>query len=249
MTPHIYKNGYSTLPNLNKITEKDVFDKNRLESNLIQEEKKDAIKNQKYFYEFNNPPEFYEICENFIRKNYPVKLNGNKYLDIAKEIDEDLIIHRIDGEKDYTSSIHVCFPSHWLPEEKIGKSFNQTHASIPMNLKNSNKLVKAITNDGAFERFVWSIIYEKKYNSHPRFEAKKFDKNNPQVHIKIERQVTVGFSKYKFCLFILRQYIIDEKDIEKNYLIKSIEGMNYEQKKYKSLLDCEDLLNYLKRSN
>lgn len=245
MDLHAYKNGYSTLPNLKKIKAEEVFEKDRKESYLIQKEKKEALKNQIYHKEHNNPVNFNEVCENFIVNNYPIKLNGNNYLDIAKEIDEDLIIHRIENGEDYTSSVHVCFPSHWLPEEKIGKSFNEIHKPVPMNLQNSSKLVSAIINGGIFERYVWGVIYEKRYNSHPRFESKKFNKQNPQVNIKVERQVTVGFPEHQFCLFILRQYIIEEHQIDKKALLNSIESMNYEQKKYKSLLDCEDLLYYL----
>jgi len=59
---------------------------------------------------------------------------------------------------------------------------------------------------------------------------KKFDENNPEVNIKVERQVTVGFPKNNFCLFILRQYLIEEKDIDKKLLSMSIENMTPEQK-------------------
>jgi hypothetical protein len=242
---HIYKNGYSTLPNLKKLQASEVFEKNKSDSDLIKKEKEEALKNQKYFFEHNNPQEFYEICEQFIIKNYPTKLNSSKYIDIVKETEEDFLIHRIDDDKDYLSSAHVCFASHWLPEEKIGTSFNEIHKPVPMNLKNSKKLVEAMIYGGMFERFVWSVIYEKRYNLHPRLSCKKFDKNNPQVHIKVERQVTVGFPEKNFCLFVLRQYLIDEKEIDKPSLINAIKNMTPEQKKYKSLEDCEDLIGYL----
>lgn len=116
---HVYKKGYTTLPDLKKINLDDVFEKNRSDSPAIQREKVCALKN------------------------------------------EDFLIHRIDDQKDYLSSVHVCFPSHWYPEDKIGKSFNEIHQPVPMNLKNSDKLVRAMVNGGIFERFVWSIVYEK----------------------------------------------------------------------------------------
>jgi hypothetical protein len=139
----------------------------------------------------------------------------------------------------------VCFASHWLPEDKIGKSFDQTHQPVPMNLKNSKKIVDAMIHSGIFERFVWSVIYEKKYNFHPRLTHKEFDKNNPQVLLKVERQITVGFSEHDFCLFILRQYIVEEDKIDKKLLSQVIKNMTPEQKKYKGLDNCEDLINYL----
>lgn len=242
---HVYKKGYSTLPDLKKIEKEKIFEKCTKETKKIQIEKKLAIKNQKYFFEKNNPSEYYDICEKFILENYPRKLNSKSYLDIAKEIDEDLIIHRANNEKDYTSSMHVCFPSNWYPENKIGKSFLQTHSNVPMNLQNSFKIVDAIINNNFFERFVWSVVYENKYNFHPDLKHKKFDKNKPEVFVKVERQVTIGFPKNNFCLFILRQYLINEDELDKKSLAKSIENMNEEQKKYKSLKNPQDLLNYL----
>jgi hypothetical protein len=246
MNYHAYKNGYSTLPNLRKIQKEEVFEKNNFDSELIQTEKFDALKNQRYFFEYNINPLFYDISANFILENYPSSLKSKNYLDIVKETNEDFLIHRIDGDKDYLCSAHVCFASHWLPEEKIGLSFEDIHKPVPMNLKNSKKLIHAAVYGGIFERFVWSVIYENKYNFHPRFEDKKFDINNPIVLVKVERQVTVGFPENHFCLFILRQYLIQENEIDKELLAKAIENMTEEQRKYKGLLNCENLIKYLK---
>ena len=55
------------------------------------------------------------------------------------------------------------------------------------------------------------------------------------------------FSCEQFCLFALRQYIINEEDIDKKLLVKAIEGMDEEQKKYKGLTDCHELLDYLNK--
>jgi hypothetical protein len=239
---HVYKTGYSTLPDLKKINFEDVFEKNRAESSAIQVEKHDSLANQNYFFEYRNDPEFYKICQQFILKYYPCDLKSKNYLDIAKEIDEDLIIHRTDSEKDYVSSIHVCLPSSWSPEDKIGKNFKEIHRDVPMNLKNSNKIVKAIMH-GSFERFVWSVIFEKKYNYHPRFKKENFNSKNPKIFIKVERQVTVGFGD--FCLFILRQYLIEEEKIDKKFLYESLKNMTLEQREYKGLKNIESILEYL----
>jgi hypothetical protein len=243
---HIYKNGYNTLPNLKKIDKNQVFETNNDDKIHIQKEKVVALENQEYFYEYNNTPEMYKICEEFIKKYCPKKFTeDDDYFSIAKKLNEDFLIHRIHKDKDFLSSAHVVFASHWNPKDKIGKSFDEIHSPVPMNLKNSKKLVEAMIYGGNFERFVWSVVYEKKYNFHPSLESKKFDIKNPEVYIKIERQVTVGFPENDFCLFILRQYLIEEKDIDKKSLKIAIENMTNEQKKYKSLEDCENLLKYL----
>jgi len=244
---HVYKDGYSTLPNLKKLKNNEVFEKDHSESEFIQQEKKEALLNQKYFFEHDNDKYFYDICQNFILENYHFPIKSTNYLDTIKEIDEDFIIHRIKDGKDFMSSAHVCFASHWLPEEKIGTNFDQIHAPVPMNLKNSKKIVEAMIYNGTFERFVWSVIYEKRYNFHPRFKKINFDKNNPKVLIKVERQVSVAFPENDFCLFILRQYVIEEKYIDKKALSSAIINMTPEQKKYKDLENCQDLLDYLNK--
>lgn len=243
---HVYKNGYSTLPNLKKISPEEVFEKNIFESEKIQIEKKDSLENQRCFFEHNVDEEMYNISADFILKYYPRPLISRNYHDIVKEADEDFLIHRIDKEKDYLCSAHVCFASHWLPENKIGLSFEEIHKPVPMNLKNSSKLIYAAVHGGIFERFVWSVIHEERYNFHPRLSYKEFDKNNPKVLIKVERQVTVGFPEKNFCLFVLRQYLIHEKDIDKNALVNAIEKMTVEQKAYKGLNNSVDLINHLK---
>jgi len=245
MVNHAYIKGFSTLPDLKKINPEQVFEKDRKDSEFIQKEKRIALSQQEFFFENHISEDIYESCERFILDNYPISLQSRKYIDIAREIDEDLIIHRIKNNKDWMASGHVCFPSSWNPAEKIGMSFDELHSPVPMSLKNSTKIVNAIINSGIFERYLWSVVHERKYNYHPRFPFINFDKNEPKVFIKIERQVTVGFPDKGFCLFILRQYLIDEEDIDKESLIKTINNMTEEQKKYKGLSDSKDLIDYL----
>lgn len=241
----IYKTHYNTLPNLKKLQKHHVFERNRTDSTQLQKEKQDALLNQTCCLEYQIKPEIYTVCEQWLIENYPFALKNTRFLDIAKEIDEDLLIHRIDGDHDFLSCAHVCLPSHWRPEDKIGLSFKQIHQPVPMNLNNSRKLLEAIVYGGIFERFVWSVVYENKYNFHPNVLHKSFDKYKPQVFIKVERQVTVGFPEQHFCLFILRQYLIPEQAIDKPILADVINIMTAAQKHYKGLADCSDLLAYL----
>ena len=238
---------YSTLPNLRKIAADEVFERDSSESARIRLEKDEALLNQKVFFYHDNDPLFYEICAEWILQNYPRKLNSTKYLDIVREAEEDFLIHRIKDDRDWLSSAHVCFARHWHPEDKIGKSFEEIHKPVPMNLKNSKKLAEAAARSGIFERFVWSVVHDDRYNFHPRLPYSKFDKNNPKVLVKVERQVTVAFPKHDFCLFVLRQYLIPEERLDKPSLANSIKNMKPEEQAYKGLSDCRDLLEYLER--
>lgn len=246
MYEDVYKKGYSTLPNLRKIEEHEVFEKDCSDLDSIMREKEEALRNQNYFVEADHDPSIYEVCADWISKNYPRTLSSKDYFEIAKETPEDFLIHRIDGEKDWLSSAHLCFASHWKPEDKIGKSFEEIHQPVPMNLKNSGKLIRAAVSAGIFERFVWSVVHDEKYNFHPRLPYSKFDPSNPKVLVKVERQVTVAFPENEFCLFVLRQYLIKEDQLDKPLLADVIDKMTPEQKRYKGLEDCGPLLMYLR---
>lgn len=246
MYEDVYKKGYSTLPNLKKLKADEVFERDCSDWDLVMSEKSEALLNQNYFMESDHDPLIYEVCRRWISENYPRPLSSNDYMGMVKEVPEDFLIHRVSGERDWLSSAHVCFASHWLPEEKIGRSFDEIHQPVPMNLKNSKKLVHAMIHGGIFERFVWSVVYEDKYNFHPRFDSKTFDPESPVVLVKAERQVTVGFPEHEFCLFVLRQYLIKEESLDKPLLADVIDGMSPEQKRYKGLEDSAPLLAYLR---
>jgi len=244
-----YKAGYSTLPNLQKIGAGDVFERDVSESPAISLEKKEALANQTCFLEHENDPIFHDVCAEWIVRAYPRSLAGTTYTEIAREVEEDLMIHRIQGVHDWLSSAHVCLPSHWKPEDKIGKSFACIHEPVPMNLKISRQLVVAAVTSGIFERFVWSVVHDHRYNFHPRLPSSSFDAASPRVLIKVERQVTVAFPEHSFCLFVLRQYLITEDKLDKLLLAAAIDRMTPEQKRYKGLERSDALLDYLRTSS
>lgn len=226
----IYKKGYSVLPKLNKLGNEPIFIKN--DTFDYKSEKQKAIKNQKCFFEHEMSNEIYDEVCNFIYKQ--TNNNLNTFEKMCLDLQEDLAIHRVENEKDWLSSCHICFPSGWLPEEKIGKSFKQIHQTIPeFNLKSSYNLAKSMVYSGPFVRYVWSPVYEKKINFHPLLSSKKFDIDDPFVYIKIERQITIGFPKLKCALFVIRQEM--QENIDYKSLYKSCCDMSEEQKNYKGI--------------
>jgi hypothetical protein len=65
----------------------------------------------------------------------------------------------------------VCLPSHWAPEEKVGRHFAQIHAPVADNgilLAASDALVRIVTGQERWERFVWTISADPRLDQHPR---------------------------------------------------------------------------------
>lgn len=207
-------------------------------------EKRKSLTSQKCFLEHEMLPEIYDYVCDFIKKNYPLSINGN-FFEVLPQIQEDIAIHRLSQDGDWLAATHICLPSSWSPEEKIGKSFDQIHEIIPgMSLKNSRKLLEASIFRGPFERFVWGLIYEDELNYHPSLVRKPFDIENPFFMVKIERQIMWGLPQFNSLLFILRQFLIPESEVDKHSLYKSINSMTSEQMVYKKIQ--KEFLSYLK---
>jgi hypothetical protein len=196
--------------------------------------RKEAALQQRVWFEHEMTAEIYApICE-FIAQGSNQPLSS--FSQLAMNLAEDVIIHRKIHQHDWMAAAHLCLPSSWWPEEKIGKPLREIHAPIPgMNLDLSSKLVDTMINHGPFERFVWSIIYEPRYNFHPSLPRKEFDSDTKEVFIKVERQMTVGFPQVQASLFILRQELILPHEIIYRELYQACKNMSPDERTYKGV--------------
>ena len=229
---HPYKKGYNTLPALEKL-EEEPFNRDAFYNHYIQEKRK-AIFNQKVFLLDGMTSEIFSAFSDFMREYGPDWIKPPyTFAKVAMQLQEDIAIHRIKDGRDWLAATHICFPSGWRPEEKIGRPLNEIHAPIPgMNLNNGYKLAEASVNNGPFRRFVWTPIYERKINYHPDLPKKPFDRKNPTIYVKVEKQITWPVPELDTFFFILRQYIV-EPDLPS--LLKACNEMDENQKEYKGV--------------
>jgi hypothetical protein len=239
MSYHPYKSGYSTLPGLRRISPGEVFERGQDESEALMLEKRGILEGRRFFWESDCSPEIYSAVAAWVREWHPWHPTGD-FLGVSMLIPEDLLIHRVSGGRDWFAAAALCFPSQWDPGEKIGRTWEEIHRPVPMDLGSSSKIVRAMVHSGPFERFVWSVVYDRRYDFHPGRPRSTFAPGNPLV--KVERQVTVPFGD--FCLFVLRQYLVEDYDREA--LARAIEGMDEEQRRYKGLEEPEGLLEWLR---
>lgn len=81
----------------------------------------------------------------------------------------------IDGGTACIPWLAVCLPSHWAPQDKVGRHFAEVHAPVADNrllLTASEHLAKLVTGTQRWERFVWTITPEPRLDMHPRRVAK-----------------------------------------------------------------------------
>lgn len=77
----------------------------------------------------------------------------------------------LDGGSSTLPWLSICVPSHWAPEEKLGRPFATVHAPVADNqalLAASRQLVQLVTGGERFERFVWTLTPSGRYDQHPR---------------------------------------------------------------------------------
>ncbi len=77
----------------------------------------------------------------------------------------------IDGATARIPWLAVCLPSHWAPEEKIGRHFAQVHAPVADNqllITAADHLARLVTGAQRWERFVWTLTAEPRLMQHPK---------------------------------------------------------------------------------
>jgi Protein of unknown function (DUF3445) len=191
---------------------------------------------------------------------YLSKQHGLKRLidTLALALQDDLVILH-NTEPDRTELMHVCFPSHWNPAERVGQGLYGLHQPVANNqqlLKASRNVAEAMSTKGPFVRFVWSLNSTDELNLNPALHTQGRKKplgNDPsQWFFRVERQTTLAFPDLQRSLFTIRIYIEPltqtlQTPERKHLLSQAICSMDETLLRYKGLVKVKDvLLEYLK---
>lgn len=169
---------------------------------------------------------------------------------LMRLVQEDLAVVRTENGSDWVAYLHLCSPSHWAAEEKIGRSFFDTHMSVAGFEKVNAAapgLVDAMVNKGPFVRFVWAVESDDRLNHHPEpppgWEADEWngrDFSKGQFWVRTERQVLQGLPEVGAALFTIRvnylpqEFVLASEEL-RTTLIAGIESMSPESLEYKGL--------------
>ncbi|MFZ4509138.1 MAG: heme-dependent oxidative N-demethylase subunit alpha family protein [Fimbriimonas sp.] len=166
----------------------------------------------------------------------------------AMQVQPDIAIVRRSQAEDWIAALHLCAPSHWAAEDKVGKSFLSTHESIPgMDRVNTAAagLVEAMIRRGPWVRFVWGVESDDRLNHHPvaPMGVDPADWNGRLFHrgrffVRTERQVIVGFPDLEAALFTIQVQHIADKDLSVEELVKlgdALRSMTPEARRYKGV--------------
>lgn len=182
---------------------------------------------------------------------------------IAAQVQEDItVICRCADGRNWLSAVHLCYPNHWSAEEKIGKDFTTIHAPVA-GMEKINRRASSIVNTMITQkpmvRFAWGLSTDSRLNHHPEppadvsineWQGRQFDRDNPRLFLRIERQVIWGLPEYEAALFTIRTYFRDCTEIKKDTVLRSklsaaIQSMTPGSVVYKGLQDRDRILGWL----
>lgn len=179
------------------------------------------------------------------------------------QVQEDLSLTHLDGEQDVISYLHLCLPNYWAAEDKIGHGFLKAHMPVPgmerIN-RQADALIAMLMERGPFERFTWGLTSDTRLNHHPEpppeitveeWHGRRFDPEQPQLWLRIERQVTVALPEMKGFIFTIRTYLRCIESLrreELHSLCYAIETMPDEVSRYKGIgAQRREILGYLQQ--
>ncbi|MEZ6055090.1 MAG: DUF3445 domain-containing protein [Planctomycetaceae bacterium] len=165
---------------------------------------------------------------------------------LACQVQEDLAVTCAEESANWVAALHVCLPSHWTPEDKLGKDFAEVHATVPGMepfARNQQKFVaKMMGATNGLVRFVWGLQWDDTLNRHPACDSalKCFDPKQPGPFLRVERQTIWGLPESRASLFTIRPSLIDVRDIKTRKplataLAQAIDSMSVDSLRYKGL--------------
>ena len=163
---------------------------------------------------------------------------------LAENLPCDLAIVRREGVRDWNAYLHVCAPSHWRPEEKIGKPFVETHAPIP-HFERVNAaaggLVEAMIERGPWVRFVWGFETDDELDHHPDRAPGRVFGTKPFL-VRVERQVLIPLAEHGASIFLIGVAFVSKSTILADEALwhplrAALVGMSPEARAYKGVAD------------
>lgn len=174
------------------------------------------------------------------------KTETNNIVDLALNFEEDIAILK-DGK---LISICFCFPSSWIPAQRLGLSLAEIHTPVADNEKLvaiSSKIASTISSSGPYRRYVWTITNNPKLSNYPSNQEHKSTAID-NLYFRYEIQTTLPIIDENACVFFVKVSVVPLNEIwvNKTYrelIVQSINSMSDNILQYKKLTYIKELLN------
>ncbi|MBT9547827.1 MAG: DUF3445 domain-containing protein [Candidatus Sericytochromatia bacterium] len=196
-----------------------------------------------------------KLSAKFELQEHPLYLN--LFDALASQLQEDLAIWQLQGDRDSLVALHVCAPNFWAPAEKIGKTFAEVHQHVPgMAAQRGNYLpmLKGLIQKPAFCRFIWDLNTSSRLNHHPlapvdilpeNWPLPPFSLAAPELYVRVERQLLCGLPACQAVLFAIRTYLYPVQALDLaglQGLASALQSMPPALLEYKNLADSREAI-------
>ena len=169
----------------------------------------------------------------------------NSIVNFALNFEEDVaIIH-----KGILHAICFCFPSSWIPRERIGMHLKDIHSAVADSEKlvNASDKITKVMCEQPFERRVWTISNSSTLSQHPSSKDKAIPKSIGDLYFRQEHQTTMPLDEHSSLFFVhvstVPLGIVFQDDEVKQKIVDSVNSMSYNVLRYKNLEVVKEILN------
>jgi hypothetical protein len=182
-----------------------------------------------------------------------VPVDAFDFLTMNLTEDVSLVVRHPRTQADWVALTHIAAPHHWDPRDKAGRSFAEVHAPVPESPKLaavSDKMMRAIIEQGPFIRFAWGMAANDVLNHH---SAAAHDGDREQagheeraelagMFVRVERQILWGLPEVDAVMFTIRPYWYPLADLRQEperlrQLAAGVRSMTDEHLAYKGMTE------------
>ena len=158
---------------------------------------------------------------------------------VALQLEEDIAIMH----KGLLASICFCFPSSWIPSQRLGLELGELHSPVADGeqlVKASKKISKAMERQDML-RWIWTVTTNPSLSNHPKIKRPELiDFEN--LYLRVETQTTTPLDK-ETSLFFVKVDVHPLTKVWSNKILESVNSMSNEVLEYKNLFEIKDFLN------
>jgi len=162
-------------------------------------------------------------------------------VDLALRLEEDVAVMH----KGQLAAICFCFPSGFIPSERIGMLLGDIHKPVAdgdMLVRASPGISRVMCEHPSFRRWVWTVTNNPNLSNHPDNKIQTEPKTLDDLYFRWEGQTTASVDK-DTSLFFVQVNVVPLKEVWSTKILNSINSMSDSVLTYKNLHGIKKILN------
>jgi hypothetical protein len=162
-------------------------------------------------------------------------------IDLALMLEEDVAVMH----KGRLAAICFCFPSGFIPSERIGMLLGDIHRPVgdgEQLVKASPGIARVMTEQPSFRRYVWTVTNNPNLSNHPSTRIDTIPQSMDDLYFRWETQTTARVDN-DTSLFFVKMDVVPLRTVWNSKILDSINSMTDTVLTYKNLHHIKQLLN------